>query len=575
MNKLKSFYNNSKFLNAIRYRITPYMIRKKKAGLLFDDSGFYRLNLNCQGDAYYGYVNIEDTRTKARVFVSAMHCLPFKDNEVKTIIADFATISDRNKDTLYRIFRDWGRVMVPNGILTMDNIRLDDDIKAVLMKNDFEFMFSGSKGLLPVAHFVYSPKLDYKKIDTDVIFNAINKQDKVKIKSTLEYMSPMGAFELLRKIFSMLGNSQALEIVVKNESLSDNAIFFDKASLCFFLTEIGFLVEAIEIKGDSIRAVVKRRTVNILEPVTQDRKLCAVEQFLMFRYNRLGFDDDAMPRACETLGIDGLFIEGMRNLDYGAMKEAILAFKPGYFLFRLKELLPFVEYIKDDLRKIGSKVIFWFCDPDHPQKKDLSGLVDVMFLSNRGQIPEYREAYNVKKIYYMPQGFDRGAIHRIRLPELYDVGFSGALSAESLHDTRRELIEAMRSKYSVKVNNNVRNNIAEFYGRSRTVFGVSDFDYELYTSNRFFIALGCGACYIAKRFKGIELLAENKKHILYFDTKEEMFDLLDYYLSHDAERENIRSAAEKLALEKHTYAHRIKNILDITDGKTEKFYGFL
>jgi len=38
---------------------------------------------------------------------------------------------------------------------------------------------------------------------------------------------------------------------------------------------------------------------------------------------------------------------------------------------------------------------------------------------------------------------------------------------------------------------------------------------------------------------------------------------------------DLETLSQKLALEKHTYEHRLKNILDIVEGKTEDFYGFL
>lgn len=37
----------------------------------------------------------------------------------------------------------------------------------------------------------------------------------------------------------------------------------------------------------------------------------------------------------------------------------------------------------------------------------------------------------------------------------------------------------------------------------------------------------------------------------------------------------IKKNAEKLAREKHNYKIRISNMLDIINGKTEDFYGFI
>ena len=219
---LKEFFNNSRILNNIRYKITPFMIKKKRSALLFDDSEFYRLNLNCRGDAYYGYVNIEDRRTKGRVFVSAMHDLPFSDNIVKFIIADFETIEGAS-GRLKRVFKEWARIMVPGAILTLDNIDANKETVSLLKESEFELISDDSKKLLPVAHFLYSPKGNFKEINTRDILDRINREEKIVLKSILEYMRPKDMFYFLCNIFNVLREGQIMEIVVKNEMLMERA----------------------------------------------------------------------------------------------------------------------------------------------------------------------------------------------------------------------------------------------------------------------------------------------------------------------------------------------------------------
>jgi len=295
----------------------------------------------------------------------------------------------------------------------------------------------------------------------------------------------------------------------------------------------------------------------------------------MKRYNELGFGWDEIPRAMDELDIDYLLLDGTRNMDKKALQKAILDYRPDYILLILKETVPLLFDIILQLKKMGTKVLYWFSDPEQPLKQDLSSAIDVMFLTNRGQLDEYREAYSLKRVYYMPQGISPYSMYRRNIPEIFDVGFTGAVSKVPLHSTRRKIFDEIGRRYIFVARNNVRNNIPEFYSQSKIVLGGSDFDYELYTSNRFYVALGCGACYLTKKFKSIELLAENRKHMLWFENQRELFDILDYYVTHDSERSAIRKRAEKWALERHTYAHRIKNMLDIAEGKTEKFYGFI
>jgi len=564
MNKFRKFYINSGILNYIRYKITPFMIRKKKAGLLFDDSRFYRLNLNCRGDAYYSYVNIEDTRTKARVFVSALDRLPFKGKEVKFIIADFEAI-DKKRYDMPKMFREWARVMVPNAILTLDNFGRDDRIIGLLKEADFELAADDWDKLLPVAHFLYSPEIGFA--DTD--------------GASLEYMRPKAVFDYLSGLHKDLGPDDVKEIAVKNEALEENGkslSFFDKANLVQILDWIGFFVENIETKNGTIAVKIKKKLKDISAniKIEKKKKVCAIEQYLMFRYSHLGFDENGLPLAIEKLGYDCLPIEGMRNVDYKILQNAILSYKPDYIIFRLKEVIPVLFDIKSELKKIGTKVMFWFTDPTHPEPNlDLSDVVDVMFLSNRGQLDEYKKAYNLKRVYFMAQSCMPNAFHRIETPEIYDIGFTGALSKDPLHSTRRIALEKLSQKYKVEVRNNIRNNVAEFYSQSKLVFGASNFPYDCYTSNRFFVAMSCGSVYVTKRFSGIESLAANKKHLLWFEDYNEMLELADFYVKNDKERRKIGDNAQALARSKHTTAHRFRNMVDILEGKTEKFYGFL
>ena len=561
-NIFRNFYSDSGFLNYIRYKITPYMIRKKKSRLLFDDSGFYRLNLNCRGDAYYGYVNIEDTRTKARVFVSALDKLPFADNEVKFIIADFEAIDKRRYHT-GRMFKEWARVMVPNAILALDNFYYNESRGTELKNAGFELIFDDSKKLLPVAHFIYSPEAG---IDN---------------RSGLEYMRPKRAFDHLCRLYNEMGMGVSKEIAVKNEVLCEDGrflSFFDKANFVHLLDKIGFFIDNIETRNGYINVKVSKKISDGMPGIKLEKKkkICAIEQYLMLRYNHLGFDEDGLPHAIERLGYDCLPIEGMRNMDYKVIQKAILEYKPDYIFLRLKEVLPVLFDIRRDLKKTGTKVIFWFTDPTHPEKGlDLSDVVDIMFLSNAGQLDEYKKAYNLNRVYFMAQSYMPNVFHHIDIPEKYDIGFTGALSKDRLHSTRRMILDALSQKYTVKVRNNVRNNVAEFYSESRLVFGTSDFPYQYYTSNRFFIAMGCGSVYLTKKFPGIDKFVRNKEHVLWFDTDEEMLDLVDFYIKNDAARRKIGENAQKLAQEKHTCVHRVRNMIDIAEGKTEDFYGFL
>ncbi len=542
--------------------------------LLFDDSQFYRINLNCRGDAYYGYANIEDRRTKARVLVSPMHRLPFSDNKVKLIFMDFETI--KNYKNLDRIFKEWSRVLVPNGILSIDNIELNEDITKRLSIFGFNQAFKGSNSqkYLPVAYFTYTPVKEFKEKIPPVLKH---DSDKVNLKNVIEYIRPDRLEGFLKEAKSALKPGGRLELSVKNEVFVEDdkfISFFDKGNLAQFLTEAGFLLEKIELADKNIEVIVKKKETLALK-IEKPKRICAIGQYMMIRYNQLGFDWDGIPRAMDELGHDYILLEGMRNMDYKILHEAILAYKPDYILLVLKETLPILFDIAKDLKKIGTKTIFWFTDPDTPWQMDLNGVLDYMFLSNTGQLEDYKKAFNIKNVYFMAQPCTPSIMHRCNLPEIYDIGFTGALSKDKLHDTRRKVVNDLSRKYNVAVRNNTRNHVSEFYSQSKIVFGASDFKYELYTSNRIFVAMSCQRAYLTNKFPGIERLFKNKEHLLWFENYSEVMDIADYYLKHDSERNRIAENAARITHAKHTYKERLKNIFDVIEGKTDKFYGFL
>lgn len=513
--------------------------------LYLDDSSFVLLNLGCKKRACYGYVNIDEHVRKKRVFRYSFSDMPLDNRCGRKILLDCKAVSGKSQEEQKAIFQELERVAVPGCILSIDNY--EESIAEVIKSHNFIPLSENQVKLMSVKSFIY--RVPYVKDDISGVLQA------------LRAVSGQKTFVFLK------------------EKIFDKGVyvnFFDKSSLGQICDENNLIIDSIEAKDSAIELKVTSRVISSANITPARRKkICAIGQFMLLRYNQLGFDWDSWPRAFEKLGMEYFLIEGMRNVDEKSIEDAIIFFKPDYLLVILKDNMPLIKAMKPKLKSMGTKIIYWFCDPEHPQKEDLSDVIDTMFLSNRGQIEEYKKTYNLERVFYMPQGYDPYIQHRLNLPEIYDVGFSGAISGEPLHRSRKELINAMSVRYGVKIKNNVRNNIAEFYSQSKTVFGVSDFDYELYTSNRFFVALGCGACYVAKKFKGMELLAENKKHLVWFETKDELFDILDYYLRHDSEREKIRAAASRLALEKHTDESRIRNVMDIMEDKTKDFYGFL
>ena len=93
-------------------------------------------------------------------------------------------------------------------------------------------------------------------------------------------------------------------------------------------------------------------------------------------------------------------------------------------------------------------------------------------------------------------------------------------------------------------------------------------DVYLYHSDRFINIPACGTFTLAKRVPGYELLFEDGVHMRYFDTVDEFFELADWYLKHDQERERIAKAGMEKAHKEFNCESIAKHTLDLIETGT-------
>ncbi len=82
---------------------------------------------------------------------------------------------------------------------------------------------------------------------------------------------------------------------------------------------------------------------------------------------------------------------------------------------------------------------------------------------------------------------------------------------------------------------------------------------------RFFEVMCSGTMLLTNRTEGngfLEFFSPGENLAVY-ESDDEVFDAIDYWLAHEDERERIAAAGKELVLGKHTYAHRAENMLRI------------
>ena len=89
-------------------------------------------------------------------------------------------------------------------------------------------------------------------------------------------------------------------------------------------------------------------------------------------------------------------------------------------------------------------------------------------------------------------------------------------------------------------------------------------------NTRVFEILGCGAFQLIDAKADAMTLFEDRKHLVFYKNVDELINLAKLYLHNPEERKRIAENGRQIALEKHTYKHRIEEILSII-GQNDKY----
>lgn len=385
-------------------------------------------------------------------------------------------------------------------------------------------------------------------------------------------------FNELRRILKTNGKILVIIPEHNNYATKDSAQFFDKGIFTRILDENNVDFEWINVSSTFrlIQALIINR--NSYPEIKNNTKILLLGVYSL-RYTFLSNARwDSQARAFGKLGYNTLILDIKENSFYYLIKT-IEAFKPDILWVAGKRAYLFLKKYADFFRTSKIKVVYWMWDITYFDTFNFKEVVDYMFITSKGQIPLYKKKFNLDNVYYMPASIMPEIIHRNKfIEEEFDVGFSGQLSyLHPWYKERTEMLDLIKKHFKVKIFLRIYNNIPEYYAKCKIVFGGTPYfkDLELYASNRPFIAFSSGCCFLTNYFKGLEKIAKNEKHLLWYNNKDDLIILLNKYINNKSLREEIKKNAENLGREKHNYINRITNMLDIINGKTKDFYGFI
>jgi hypothetical protein len=251
----------------------------------------------------------------------------------------------------------------------------------------------------------------------------------------------------------------------------------------------------------------------------------------------------------------------------------------GNWLYGYKNLI----YFDNDLRRINkgiraseeANIAWWMGDYRKPSQLPITYLhedVKYIFMNVRYLIPSYKKLFNIP-VYYMP-------LCGLSIPEnkkrnvKWDVLFIGNVHGTQGHRERYKILDSLK-KFNFKHISGEGFSEDQRYLYKNTPINVSmSYRKDGLTSNRLFNILASEGFALVRYFPGIEEMFVNHSDLVWFDSVEEMEELVKYYLLHPDERKRIAEQGHKTYIHNHTAKHRIQNMVDIMEGKTNRFYGY-
>lgn len=298
-------------------------------------------------------------------------------------------------------------------------------------------------------------------------------------------------------------------------------------------------------------------------------------------------NEAAIARAVEELGHSCRLVnakswtQNLGRLALPFLERRIESFEPDALIFSRQAMVLGEERLRRLARRRYSA--FWYFDLRIPPIGDviaLGKLVDAMYTTYLPQVEAYR-ALGVSKVLHLPQGMDprldRPA-DRISPEYRCDVAFIG--NGNFAH--RLPVLRAVAGTARLHIRGTGWRKAAKdlpvvggpVYGRAyaEAVAGAAislgaNSMPEMETqyasaSNRMWKVMGCGGFYLGEWVSGIESFAREGEHCAWYRGPDEAVAQVRRYLADPDARRRIAEAGRRHALGHHTYANRVKLLLE-------------
>ncbi|MBZ0107815.1 MAG: glycosyltransferase [Candidatus Scalindua rubra] len=181
---------------------------------------------------------------------------------------------------------------------------------------------------------------------------------------------------------------------------------------------------------------------------------------------------------------------------------------------------------------------------------------DIVFAAHKPAVEMFKEK-GIKNVFWIPPACDPTLHEKKAGEKKYDVGFVGSSNPERVH-----LLNELGQRFNTYYERCFLERMAEVLSQSKIVFNKS---IEGGLNMRVFEALASGSMLLTNEAdgSGLQDFFQDRKHLVIYRNENELFELADYYLRNDNEREEIAFEGMSKALSEHTYSNRVKDMVKI------------
>jgi glycosyltransferase involved in cell wall biosynthesis len=212
--------------------------------------------------------------------------------------------------------------------------------------------------------------------------------------------------------------------------------------------------------------------------------------------------------------------------------------------------------------------------------------VDLVFMSSYGLI-EKMKRYN-PNVYWVVEGAHLPLLQPQKNEQTKDVSFFGSVVHVRNDHERCSFLRELAEKYDFHLygGDSTRKfsdfqftnaygpvwneDLAKAISETKIVIGFnSPNTVLLYWSNRLYVTLACKGFLITAYVPGIERVFENHKDLVWFSSREELYELIEYYLNNPEQREKIAQQGYEKVCAVFSTQTQVEKLLKIANEKLD------